>query len=137
MQQRELRAARLEKCEAERSDEHLSARLRRYADSARASAIRTMRAPQPSQENQTRASAPSVTSPSRSPQCLCSAMTASSSSARRAIRGEARSVMDDPLSVSSLDDLVCPQQRARDGEAERFGRLQVDDELEPCGLLDR
>src|SRR5215475_11961129 len=40
----------------------------------------------------------------------------------------------DPL----LDHLVCPrQQRGRDGEAEGLGGLEVDDQLQPCGLLDR
>src|SRR5215510_2406114 len=38
----------------------------------------------------------------------------------------------------SLDDLVCPrQQRRRDRQPERFGGLEVDDQLELGGLLDR
>ena len=38
----------------------------------------------------------------------------------------------------SLNDLVRPlQQRRRDREAERLGRLEVDDELEFGRLLDR
>src|SRR5262249_204796 len=35
-----------------------------------------------------------------------------------------------------LNDLIRPQQRRRDREAERFGGLEVDDELELCGLFD-
>src|SRR4030095_1693428 len=38
---------------------------------------------------------------------------------------------------SLLDDLIGPlQQRLRDGEADRLGRLEVDDQLELRGLLD-
>jgi hypothetical protein len=37
-----------------------------------------------------------------------------------------------------FDDLVgAGEQRRRHGEAERFGSLQVDDQLKFCGLLNR
>ena len=40
-------------------------------------------------------------------------------------------------SIASLDHLIRPQQqRRRDGEAERLGGLEVDDEFERRGLLD-
>src|SRR5712691_3014086 len=39
---------------------------------------------------------------------------------------------------SLLNDLICPQQeRLWDAEAERFGRLEIDYEVELAGLLDR
>src|SRR5437764_11539271 len=41
------------------------------------------------------------------------------------------------LADALLDDLVGPlEQRLRDGEPERFGGLEVDDQLELGGLLD-
>jgi hypothetical protein len=42
-----------------------------------------------------------------------------------------------PRAGRSLDDLIRPQQqRRRDREAERLGRLEVDDQLELRWLLD-
>jgi hypothetical protein len=43
-----------------------------------------------------------------------------------------------PLGHPLLDHLISGrQQRLRDGEAERLGGLEVDDELDFCGLLYR
>src|SRR5215471_14101731 len=40
--------------------------------------------------------------------------------------------------AGSLYDLICPcQHRRRDGQAERFGGLEVDDQLDLRRLLDR
>ena len=36
----------------------------------------------------------------------------------------------------SLNDLRALQQRRRDGQAERLGRLEIDHQFEPRGLLD-
>src|SRR5262245_23254738 len=40
-------------------------------------------------------------------------------------------------STGLLDEVVCPpEHRRRNGQAKRFRGLEVDDELESCGLLD-
>src|SRR5262249_19429249 len=40
--------------------------------------------------------------------------------------------------MASLNDLICAgEQRRRDRQPQRLGRLEVDDELEVGGLLDR
>src|SRR5262249_24106650 len=65
---------------------------------------------------------------------------ASESSAPTAGGGVGRSrgrVSASRIEVGSIDDLICAQQqRRRDGQPERLGGLEVDDEFERGGLLD-